>query len=73
MRRLDSKVLGRRLEEAPKDRPPGYAADLATMHRLITEGLRSLGSGMRLGSVKARYRGEYAEPKAEAHGQDGLL
>jgi hypothetical protein len=43
------------------------------MHRLITEGLRSLGSGMRLGSVKARHRGEYAELKAEAHGQDGLL
>ena len=30
----DSPVLGRLLlADAPEDRPPGYAADLSTMHR----------------------------------------
>jgi hypothetical protein len=33
-----SKVLDGRLENFPKDRPPGYAADLALMHWLITKG-----------------------------------
>ena len=28
-----SKVIDRRLGNPPKDRPPGYAADLATMRR----------------------------------------
>jgi hypothetical protein len=55
------------------ERPPGYAADLATMHRLITKGPRSSWAGMRLGSLKNRYPGEYAELKAEARGQGELL
>jgi hypothetical protein len=33
-----SDVLNRRLENFPKDRPSGYAADLATMHWPITRG-----------------------------------
>ena len=33
MRGLDSKVMVRRFEDANK--PPGYAADLSMMHRLI--------------------------------------
>jgi hypothetical protein len=33
---LESSVLDRRLANAPKDRPTGYAADLSTMHRLMT-------------------------------------
>ena len=28
-----SKVIDRRLRNPSKDRPPGYAADLSTMHR----------------------------------------
>ena len=68
-----SKVIDRRMGNHPKNRPPGYAADLATMHRLITEGPRSPGSGMRLGSLKAKYQKEYAELEAEARGQGELL
>jgi hypothetical protein len=68
-----SKVLNRRMGDPPKDRPWGYAAELSTLHRLIIEGPRSLGVGMRLGSLKARYRKEYAELKAEARGQGELL
>jgi hypothetical protein len=68
-----SKVLNRRLENFSKDRPPGYAADLATMHRLITEGPRSPWTGMRLGSLRSRYREEYAELTAEARGHGELL
>ena len=41
----DSPVLERRLADATKDRPPGYAADLATMHRLISEGNAASGRG----------------------------
>jgi hypothetical protein len=33
-----SGVLNRRLGAAPKDCPPGYAADLAMVHRLVTRG-----------------------------------
>ena len=43
------------------------------MNRLITEGPRSAGSGMRLGSLKNKYPEEYAELKAEARGQGELL
>jgi len=53
-------------ESLQKDRPPGYADHLATMRRLTTRGVQSLGAGMRLGSLKVRYREEYAELKAEA-------
>jgi uncharacterized membrane protein YfcA len=37
------------------------AADLLMMHRLIARGPRNAGEGMRLGSLKAKYRKEYAE------------
>ena len=68
-----SNVLERRLQVAPKDRPPGYAADLSTMHRLITEGHRSPGSGTRLGSLRNRYPEEYALLRSETQGQGELL
>jgi hypothetical protein len=69
----DSPVLDRRLADAPKDRPSGYAADLSTMRRLISEGPRSPWTGMRLGSLRSRYREEYAELTAEARGHGELL
>jgi hypothetical protein len=69
----DSPVLDRRLANAPKDRPTGYVADLSTMHRLISEGPRSPWTGMRLGSLRSRYREEYAELTAEARGHGELL
>jgi hypothetical protein len=72
MRGLDSKVLIRRLVNAPRD-PPRYAADLSMMHRLIARGPRNAGEGMRLGSLKARYRNEYGELRAERQGQQELL
>jgi hypothetical protein len=52
---------------------PEYAADLLMMHRLIIRGLRNVGEGMRLGNLKAKYRREYAELKAERRGQQELL
>ena len=67
MRGLNSEVLVRRLEDS-KGRP-GYAADLSMMHRLITRGPRNAGEGMRLGSLKAKYRKEYGELRAEERGQ----
>jgi hypothetical protein len=47
MRGLNSKVLARRLEDAPAKGRPGYTGDLLTMHRLITRGPRSAAEGMR--------------------------
>jgi hypothetical protein len=71
---LDSPVLDRLLlADAPQDRPPGYAADLSTMHRLITEGPRGQGDAYRFHGLKARYREEYAELAPEARGQGELL
>ncbi len=71
---MGSPVLDRLLlADAPKDRPPGYAADLSTMHRLMNRGVHSPGAGMRLGSLNARYRKGYAELKAEARGQGERL
>ena len=72
MRGLGSKVLGRLMENASR-RKPGYAADLSMMHRLIDRGPRNAGAGMRLGSLKARYREEYGELRAERQGQQELL
>ena len=72
-RGLDSKALERRLGETSKDRPPGYAADLSTMHRFVTRGVRSQGGAYRLHGLKSRYEEEYAELKAEAQGQGKLL
>lgn len=69
---LDSKVLVRRLEDAPRKRP-GYAADLLMLRRLITRGPRNAGEGMRLGSLKAKYPKEYGELMAEERGQQELL
>jgi hypothetical protein len=70
-RGLDSKVLARRLEHL-KERP-GYAADLAMMHRLIKKRPRNAGAGMRLGSLKTKYRKEYGELRDERQGQQELL
>jgi hypothetical protein len=39
------------------------------MHRLITKGLRNAGEGMRLGSLKAKYREEYGELRTQWQGQ----
>ena len=72
-RGLDSEVLDRRLGGAPKDRPPGYSADLSTMHRLISRGVRSQGDAYRLHGLKSRYPEEHAELAAEARGQEELL
>ena len=69
----DSPVLDRRLGGASKDRPPGYAADLATMHRLMTRGVHSQGDVYRLHYLKRRYEKEHAELAAEARGQGELL
>jgi hypothetical protein len=71
MRGLHSKVLARRLEDS--SRRPGYAADLSMMHRLIARDPRNAGEGMRLGRLKAKYREEYAELRAERQGQQELL
>jgi hypothetical protein len=72
MRNLDSKILVRRFEDAPTRRPK-YVADLSMTHRLITRDPRNAGEGMRLGSLKARYRKEYGELRAERQGQKELL
>ena len=72
MRSLDSKVLVRRLENAPRRRPK-YAADLSMMHRLIIRGPRNAGEGLRLGSLKAKYPKEYGALRAEQQGQQELL
>jgi hypothetical protein len=71
MRGLGSKVLIKRLEDS--NRQPGYAADLSMMHRLLTKGPRAAGEGLRLGSLKARYREEYGELRIERQGQQELL
>ena len=57
-RGLDSRVLDRRLGGAPKDRPPGYAADVATMRRLIIRGVHSQVGAYRLHGLKRRYEKE---------------
>jgi hypothetical protein len=72
MRGLDSKVLVRRLEEAPSSRP-GYAANLSMMHRLMKKGTCNAGEGMRLKSLQNEYSDEYRESNAERQGQQGLL
>jgi hypothetical protein len=71
MRGLDSKVMVRRLENSNKR--PGYVADLLMMHRLIARGPRNVGGGMRLRSLKVRYRKEYGELRTERRGQQELL
>jgi hypothetical protein len=72
MRGLGSKVLGRWLANAPQNRSK-YAADHSMMHWLLTKYPRNAGEGMRLGSLKARYRREYSELRAERQGQQELL
>jgi aryl carrier-like protein len=69
IRGLD-KVLVRQLQ-AP-GRRPGYAADLSMMHRLIARGPSNRGESMQFGSLKAKYRKEYGELKAERRGQELL-
>jgi hypothetical protein len=72
MRGQASKVLVRRLDSTPMGRPK-YAADLLMMHRLMAWGPRNTGEGMWLGSLKAKYRKEYGELRAEEQGQGELL
>ena len=72
MRGLNSKVLVRRLENAPSVRPK-YAVGLSMMHRLITRGPRNVGEGMGLRSLKAKYCEEYGELRTERQGQQELL
>ncbi len=72
VRGVDSKVLVRRLEDAP-GRGSGYAAELSMMRRLITRGPCNAGEGVRLGSLKAKYCKEYGELKTERQGQQELL
>jgi hypothetical protein len=43
------------------------------LHWLVTRGPRGAGEGMRLGSLKAKYRKEYGELRAERQGQWELL
>jgi hypothetical protein len=69
---LNSKVLVRRLRHASRGRPK-YAADLSMLHRLITRDPRNAGEGMRLGSLKAKYREEYGQLRDERQGQQELL
>jgi hypothetical protein len=66
MRGLASKALIRRLEDS--EGRPRHAAELLKMHRLIRRGPRNAGEGMRLGSLKAKYRKEYGELRAERQG-----
>jgi hypothetical protein len=53
--------------------PPGYAADLSMMQRLITRRPHNAEEGMRLGSLKAKYRKEYVQLRAEEKDQKELL
>ena len=69
----DSPVLDRLLADASKDRPSGYAADLSTMHRLMSRGVHSQGDAYRLHGLKRRYEKGYVELKAETRGQGELL
>jgi hypothetical protein len=71
MRGLGSDVLARRLRTP--ERRPRYPADLSMMYRLMNRGPRNAGEGMRLGSLKAKYRKEYGELIAERRGQRELL
>lgn len=71
MRGLGSKVLVRRLMDSKG--PPGYAADLSMMHRLLIRSPRNAEEGLRLDSLKAKYHKDYGELRAEWQGQQELL
>jgi hypothetical protein len=70
---LDSPVLDRRLADASKDRPRGYRGDLRLLHRYANEGARGQSAAMRFASLRARYRKDFAELKAEAQGQGASI
>jgi hypothetical protein len=70
-RGLYSEALSRRFKGV-SERKPGYTANLSMMHRLITRGPRSVREGMRLRSLKAKYRDEYGKLRAEERGQGEL-
>jgi hypothetical protein len=72
MRGLNSKILVRLSANVPRGWPT-YISDLLMMHRLIKKGPRNAGEGMRLASLKAKYRKEYGELRAERQGQQELL
>ena len=61
------KVFVRWLEESKG--LPGYVTDLSMMHRLIVKGPRNAGEGMRLRSLKAKYRKEYGEQRPRLRGR----
>jgi hypothetical protein len=65
------KVFVRWLEESKGW--PGYFTDLSMMHRLIVKGPHNAGEGMRLRSLKAKYRKEYGELMAESQGPGELF
>ena len=69
---LDSKVLDRKLGNAPADRP-GYTADVYKLYEYIQTGVHSPGSAMRFNSLKRKYLDEYGELRAESMGQGEIL
>lgn len=56
MRGLDSKVLVRRLENAPRRGSGSSATDLSMVHWLITRGPSNAWEGIRVENLKAKYR-----------------
>ncbi len=69
---VDSKVLDRRLDNAPPDRP-GYRRDVYQLREYIEKGVRGQGAAMRFASLRMRYAREHAELRAEGMGQGELL
>lgn len=69
---LDSKVLDRRLDNAPADRA-GYKAVLYRLYEYIGKGVHSPGSGMHFNSLKRKYAKEYAPLRAESMGQGEIF
>lgn len=72
MRGLHSKVLVRLSANVPRVWPT-YISDLAMMHRLVTRGAHSPGTGMQYMSLNKKYPKEHAELKAEQRGQGELV
>jgi hypothetical protein len=69
---LKSPVLDRRLTN-PLETRPGYAADLAMLHRYTRTGPTNVGTGMRYAALRQRYVKEHAELVNEARGQGELF
>ncbi len=69
---LDSKVLDRKLSNAPPERSD-YKRNVYELYRYIEEGVHSPGSAMRFNSLKRRHAKEYAELRAEGMGQGEMF